>query len=451
MEKEQKENKQEMKQKCLEVLETMESYRITDIGFGGYIVKTPGFMPIINGTEDLKIVLRKKMPPDQLHGIVINLYNAEKILIAAKKLEKNEHVNLGVKWSDLIKETPVFFDPIPELFYLQTKPYCRNNLYATLRKEISDLPESPNEFFTKMKEVTTKNHVKIWREIIDNGGKYHALLRWLKAFQMGNGSPVTIPLTPFIDGWEKSGSLNLSINANLRACEFLREIMDVPAMMYFGINHVAFREEKTTLELNNRLYNYLSDKKRQLPNGIIFKIRHLSYDEKDDKAINYGNLKNFFTVMGNLGAEFDIPLFLFQGGTYGLPAIEHGFDSFSDRLNGSLDDPIDPDPELEVKILKEFQYGKIYHPEKKINLQHSDFQKIVTEEDFPKITHTEIPSAFEESTVQFRRNAKFYRIAARCDEVRKIRDNVGKNPRALAEEFARSEAKNVEKLLKYPF
>ncbi len=63
-----------------------------------------------------------------------------------------------------------------------------------------------------------------------------------------------------------------------------------------------------------------------------------------------------------------------------------------------------------------------------------------------------IPSvASDVSPVRFREQAKLYRISARCDEVKKIKDNIGKNPRALAEEFARSEAKNVEKLLKYPF
>lgn len=422
-----------------EIERTLGSARVGLISLGSQRLPVPGFMPALNGTEDLKALLSREIPRKELHGIVINQYNADKILLATRQHDKESIVGEGVKWSDFRKGKPLLFDPVPELFYL-SKPY--------LRKRLSDMRGAPGNFFSRMQNINTDNHVSLWNQAIDSG-EYYALLNWLKGVQMSAGSPVVVPLTPFIDG-NGAGSVHACLNANMRASDFLRDILEVPHTMYFGINHTAFKSGAASETIFSSLYTRFQS--FSAPNAIVLRIRGLPNAEGDDNTPTLGNVGTFMQSMGTLAEEYKIPLFLFNAGTYGLPAIEYGFNSFSERMNGSMGDPADPDPDIDTKIPKAKQYGKVYHPEWKINLLWKDYvNRSVGRNPYPAVEFSSPPDPNDVSPANFRIQSKHYRVAARSYETHKLVESIiQENSRALAEEFQRSKARNVEKILKNP-
>jgi hypothetical protein len=346
-------------------------------------------------------------------------------------------VGEGVKWSTYRKGKAVLFDPVPEVFYL-AKP--------NLRKKLSNMTGAPNNFFARMIDVNTDNHVTLWNDAIGSG-EYLAVLTWQKNLQMGvGGSPIVVPLTPFIDG-STIGSVNACLNANMIASGILKDILGVPHAMYFGINYSAFKTASVSEAIFNTLYLHL--KSNPKPDAIVVKIRGLPNADVEDKSERLDFVARFMESMGTLAEQFKIPLLLFNAGSYGLAALEYGFNSFSEKLNGSFADPTDPDPESMTGMPKNRQYGSVYHPEKKCNILWEDYVKQT--EPHPQVEFSSPPDPKDVSTKNFRLHAKHYRAAARSAEVHKIIDSVyDENPRGLAEEFQRSKACNVQKLLKNP-
>jgi len=98
------------------------------------------------------------------------------------------------------------------------------------------------------------------------------------------------------------------------------------------------------------------------------------------------------------------------------------------------------------------QYGKVYHPEWKINISRKDYiNHVETKNAYPKVEYTSAPDHNETSPARFRIQAKHYRVASRCNEVHKIVNGIfEENDRGLAEEFSRSKAKSVQQVLKSP-
>ncbi len=399
----------------------------------------PGFMPSLNGPEDLQVTLGMDQIPDRMNGVVLHLHTAQKILRAARNLDRAALVHGGMRWSDLSRKVPVLFDPHSEIFYLK-KPF--------LRKQISDYPEAPSEFFRTMARADIANHVNVWAEAVESG-QYARFLTWMEGYQRDANAPCVVPLTSFVDGRTLS-SLEMCLTTNSYASEFIQDVLDSPPVIYVALNYPFLRN----IDMVNRLFQGLYDIMQSLvPYGIILRIRKLPEAEGDDRSPRLGNLRMLLELFGSLGAEFHVMTMLFNSGTYGLPAIDWGFDAFSERLNGSFGDPIDPDPETETRIPKEHQYSKVYHPTKKINLGHQDYLTVHQREGaYPTVPDANAPSTSEENPRTFRMTAKRYRIMARVEEVRKIIDGIyQENSRGLGEEFSRSQATNIAKVLRSPF
>lgn len=412
--------------------------RVGTLRIGTRKLSVPGFMAALNGPEDLNALLMREIPRQELHGVVVSQHYADKIRLAWDEHDKEAIAQEGVKWRDFKKDRVILYDPIPELFYL-AKP--------NLRKRMSEMSGAPKHFFSQMANVATSNHVSLWNEVLQNAD-YLALLTWQMNLQ--NYSSVVTPLTPFIDGTPSSVTANLE--ANKQSSTILRDILGVSNAFYFGINYGAFKTSAVTDTIFSGLYSHFQTNPK--PDAIIVRIRNLPDPRKEDKAEKLEYFAGFLQSMGTIGSEFDIPLFLFNGGSYGLAAIEYGFCSFSERLNGNLHDPVDPpDPDEESPLIpKPKQYSTVYHPEQKINLVWEEYLELARTKPYPAVEFSSAPDPNDISPRSFRLCAKHYRIAARTAEIRKIIDGVeAGNPRGLAEEFQRgSKARNVEKILKNP-
>jgi hypothetical protein len=411
------------------------SLRVGHIRVGALKISVPGFMATLGGQEDLKALLLGEIPRKEIHGVVISQHNADSVRHAANRHDEDKIVGEGVKWGTFRRGKAVLFDPASEIFYL-AKP--------ELRKKLSAMTGAPSNFFARMIDVNTDNHVTLWNDAI-GAGEYLAVLTWQKNLQMGvGGSSIVIPLTPFIDG-STIGSVNVCLNANMIASGILKDILSVPHAMYFGINYCAFKNAAVSEAIFSTLYVHFKSKPK--PDAIIVKIRGLPNAGVEDKTDRMGFVARFMESMGLLSEEFKIPSFLFNAGSYGLAALEYGFNSFSEKLNGSFAD--DPDPDSITGMPKNRQYGSVYHPEKKINISWEEYVKQTNPH--PQVEFSSPPDPTDVSTINFRLHAKHYRAAARSAEVHKIIESVfDENPRGLAEEFQRSQACNVQKLLRNP-
>lgn len=408
---------------------------------GSRRVTAPGFMPGLQGSEDVRALLRQALSFDTLTGVTISLPKADLIFSAARSSNSAVPVMAGGRWKDFIREKLLVFDTMPELFYL-AKP--------TLRARIAALPGAPASFFRIMSDVNTDNHLARWRSVLD-GPVYLALLRFLTTYETGWGASVVSPLTPLIDG-RHDEAVPLAVTANVRAVREIRGILNADPAMFFGASFPAFSTQAVGQQLFERLVETFEGDSETIPASMILRIRGFPQVEGDDETVRMANLAAFLQTFGGLGDRYDIPIVLVNSGTYGLPALDYGFHLVSEPMNGRIDDPIDPDPEEEGGPPRELQYGKVYHPEDMVNLSWPEYvARWARDGSYPEVPCAPPPDPTAPTPPVFRFQSKPYRVASRCQEVSEFRDAIRRqDARALAEKFSRSQARNAEKLLRNP-
>ncbi len=401
-------------------------------------VQVPGFMPAVNGGEDLELLLSRPIEVPELTGIVIPLHASHNVMRRAQRMDLQYDLVIGgEKWSAFRNKTPILVDPVSELFYI-TRP--------SLRRRIAQLPGAPSDFFSKMYRATTDHHVSTWRRAVTDGS-YLAALEWISRYEVGMGADIVLPITPFVDGQSQVG-LDLTIEANSIACEFLSVTNHLPGL-YFALNYPVFRHEGLVSRLIAGIRKMVLEK---APYIIAVRIRGLPQAERDDDTPLWVSLLGFLIAVGGIATEFGVPFVLLNAGTYGFASLGDGVDFFSEPLNGNLGDPPAEDPITgERKFRPGLAAGKVYHPEYKINLSRKDYAATIAAEGAYPAVHHSTPPDLRVSDVDFRKQAKHYRVAARCEEARKFKAaiQIGE-PRSLAEEFARSRARNAERLIANP-
>lgn len=138
-----------------------------------------------------------------------------------------------------------------------------------------------------------------------------------------------------------------------------------------------------------------------------------------------------------------------NSGTFGCAGLSLGADFLNEGMNGSVRDP--PEQDQEVHVRAEVLAGKVYHPEHKIQPRQIRIREF-------RCSRTRIPGGPQLTGAGRRTECQRVpkagqplRVAARSEEARKFKVAIVNDElRALAEEFARSRARNAERLLLNP-
>ncbi len=400
--------------------------------------EVPGFMPALNSAEDLQVLLRQPITTREFTGVILPLHVADLVLKKTGREDLQSSLVVGQEtWGNLKQRGTVLVDPVPELFYL-TRP--------VLRGRIASLPGAPPAFFAKMFKNTPDTHAKNWRRAL-NDGSFVASVDWIMKYELNKGAEVVLPMTPFVEGQSKA-TVDLALSANDIAARILNDGDHLPGL-YFSINYRVFRKEDLAAQLIAGIRKLVLEK---APHLIAIRLRDLPQAERDDDELLWATLQGFLTAVGGIASEYGVAFALLNSGTHGYAALQSGVDFFSEPPSGNIKDPFEEDPIRKKKgFAKGLIAGKIYHPEYKINYLRVDYEAaLISEKGFPSIPCSSAPNP-NLNAHEFRRQAKHYRIAARCEEARKFKVAIRNNERrALPEEFARSRARNAERLLHNP-
>jgi hypothetical protein len=426
----------EMEPRLVRQEAALETARSGVARFGTRTVKIPSFFAGVASAEDLKILLAQPLPNENLGGLVVPLHAADQILRVADRHDLDYSRSfVGERWRDLKDRLTILVDPVPEIFYVKR---------PGLRTRVANLEGAPLEFFDGIAAATSENYLDAWAHLPPS--TYLELVDWMARYQTMVGAEVVLPMTPLVAEASKR-SVDLAIKSNSMAASYLTAGTHDPGL-YFALNYPLFRSREFVMRLAEGV-DQLVD--MWAPHALVIRLRGLPSVEADDDDPLMGNLATFLLYIGSIGRKFGLPIVLLNSGTYGFAALGTGTDIFSETLNGNIGDPFDSadaDQKKKKGFAAGFLAGRVYHPVHKINLARRDFE-VALEADggFPEISLSAPPMSGT-SDLDFRRQAKHYRAAARADEAFKMKEAIrGSEPRALAEEFARSRARNAEKLV----
>jgi len=403
---------------------------------GTKTVRIPSFFACTQSAEDLKILLEQPLPSDNLGGVVVPLYAAYQVAREADRYDLDYSRSfVGERWKDLNERLVVLVDPVPEVFYVNR---------PGLRARVAGLEGAPPEFFSRLAATTSENHHDSWTRIPPPS--FLAMVDWIARYQNMMGAEITLPLTPLVAEASKA-SVDLSIKTNSMAASYLTSGNHLPGL-YFAINYPLFRRG----EFVDRLARGIDELVEMWnPHALVIRFRGLPSVESDDDDPLMGNLSRFLLYVGAVGQKVGLPVVLLNSGTYGFAALGVGSDIFSESLNGNIGDPFDakdPDSVKKRGFRPGYLSGRVYHPVHKINLARRDFElALASEGAYPEVplSAPPVPTAGD---ADFRKQAKHYRAAARAEEAAKMKAAIlNGEERALSEEFARSRARNAEKLI----